>query len=110
MNGIAPMPQPIPFESVESPENPYLAEVWHDLVHRNANDRLFLQAVHEVMESLTPVLAEASAEQWLLVHADLRNVPRVRIVMDALAELFRARRAEIEGAAVAPTRITEAAD
>ena len=59
---------------------------------------------------LTPVLAEASAEQWLLVHADLRNVPRVRIVMDALAELFRARRAEIEGAAEAPTRITEAAD
>ena len=59
---------------------------------------------------LTPVLAGASAEQWLLVHADLRNVPRVRIVMDALAELFRARRAEIEGAAEAPTRITEAAD
>lgn len=48
---------------------------------------------------LTPVIREAATEQWLLVHNDLRNVPRVRIVMDALVELFRACRAEVEGAA-----------
>ena len=43
---------------MEPPENPYLAKVWKDLLSRNANDRLFLQAVHEVMASLAPILAE----------------------------------------------------
>lgn len=46
---------------------------------------------------LTPTVEEAAAEQWMLVHSDLRNVPRVRIVMDALVQLFRAHRAELEG-------------
>ena len=63
-----------------------------------------------LLARLTPVIDEARTPQWLLVHNDLRNVPRVRIVMDALAQLFRACRAEIEGEVVAPPRITEAAD
>lgn len=44
-----------------------------------------------------PVLEEVAADQWLLVHRDLRALPRVRAVMDALIELFREERAAIEG-------------
>jgi DNA-binding transcriptional LysR family regulator len=43
------------------------------------------------------VLGEVAADQWLLVHRDLRALPRVRAVMDALTELFREERAAIEG-------------
>jgi DNA-binding transcriptional LysR family regulator len=44
------------------------------------------------------VLPEVFAEQWLLVHRDLRALPRVRAVMDALVELFQRHRALLEGA------------
>lgn len=60
------------------------------------------------LSRLSPVLDEAATDQWMLVHADLRNVPRVRIVMDALVELFRAHRPEIEGAATAPALVMSA--
>ena len=43
------------------------------------------------------VLPEVFAEQWLLVHRDLRALPRVRAVMDALVELFQRERALLEG-------------
>ncbi len=43
---------------MDAPSNPYLAEVWQTLVERNQRDLLFLQAAHEVMSSLDPVLAE----------------------------------------------------
>lgn len=43
---------------MDAPSNPYLAEVWQALVERNQRDLLFLQAAHEVMSSLEPVLAE----------------------------------------------------
>jgi DNA-binding transcriptional LysR family regulator len=46
---------------------------------------------------LGPVLAEVAAEQWLLVHRDLRALPRVRAVMDAVIELFQEERALLEG-------------
>ena len=46
---------------------------------------------------LRPPLDEARVDQWLLVHQDLRTLPRVRIVMDALIGLFAAHRREIEG-------------
>ncbi len=46
---------------------------------------------------LTPIIEEASTEQWLLVHQDLRQVPRIRIVMDALTLLFQSSRAQCEG-------------
>jgi DNA-binding transcriptional LysR family regulator len=44
-----------------------------------------------------PILAEVSADQWLLVHRDLRALPRVRAVMDALVQLFQEERATLEG-------------
>lgn len=42
-------------------------------------------------------IAAVAADQWLLVHRDLRDLPRVRAVMDALVELFNDQRALIEG-------------
>ena len=43
------------------------------------------------------VLPDVFADQWLLVHRDLRALPRVRAVMDAVIELFQRERALIEG-------------
>jgi DNA-binding transcriptional LysR family regulator len=43
------------------------------------------------------VLPEITSEQWLLVHRDLRALPRVRAVMDALVELFQRHRHLLEG-------------
>ena len=43
------------------------------------------------------VLKEIIAEQWLLVHRDLRALPRVRAVMDAIIRLFQEERALLEG-------------
>jgi len=43
------------------------------------------------------VLPEITTEQWLLVHRDLRALPRVRAVMDALVELFQRHRHLLEG-------------
>lgn len=45
------------------------------------------------------VLPEITSEQWLLVHRDLRALPRVRAVMDALVELFQRHRHVLEGRA-----------
>ena len=45
------------------------------------------------------VLPEITTEQWLLVHRDLRALPRVRAVMDALVELFQRHRSFWRGAA-----------
>jgi DNA-binding transcriptional LysR family regulator len=42
-------------------------------------------------------LKEVVAEQWLLVHRDLRALPRVRAVMDAIIRLFHEDRALLEG-------------
>jgi len=49
------------------------------------------------LRRIGPVLQEVGADQWLLVHRDLRALPRVRAVMDALVQLFRDERASIEG-------------
>jgi len=43
------------------------------------------------------VIADVFADQWLLVHRDLRALPRVRAVMDAVVELFQRERPLIEG-------------
>jgi DNA-binding transcriptional LysR family regulator len=53
------------------------------------------------------VLPEVFADQWLLVHRDLRALPRVRAVMDAVIVLFQRERALLEGAIVRPTTIRE---
>ena len=42
-------------------------------------------------------LEDLAADQWLLVHRDLRNLPRVRAVMDAVIRLFQEERAALEG-------------
>jgi DNA-binding transcriptional LysR family regulator len=49
------------------------------------------------LRRIGPVLDGVSADQWLLVHRDLRSLPRVRAVMDALVALFQEERALIEG-------------
>lgn len=49
------------------------------------------------------VIADIFADQWLLVHRDLRALPRVRAVMDAVIQLFQRERALLEGAIVKAT-------
>jgi DNA-binding transcriptional LysR family regulator len=49
------------------------------------------------LQRIGPILEEVAADQWLLVHRDLRALPRVRAVMDALVQLFQEERAAIEG-------------
>jgi DNA-binding transcriptional LysR family regulator len=51
------------------------------------------------LRRLGPVLDEIDGSQWLLVHEDLRQLPRVRRVMDALVGLFQAERPRLEGKA-----------
>ena len=43
------------------------------------------------------VIPEVFADQWLLVHRDLRALPRVRAVMDAVVTLFQRERPLLEG-------------
>lgn len=59
----------------------------------------FIGDADPALVRVTPVIEDAATDQWMLVHSDLRKVPRVRIVMDALVQLFKAHRAEIEGTA-----------
>lgn len=61
----------------------------------------FLGDADASLRRLTPIIPEAQTDQWLLVHSDLRAVPRIRIVMDALTTLFRDARGEYEGSAAA---------
>jgi DNA-binding transcriptional LysR family regulator len=49
------------------------------------------------LQRISPLLEEVAVDQWLLVHRDLRTLPRVRAVMDALIKLFQEERAVIEG-------------
>jgi DNA-binding transcriptional LysR family regulator len=49
------------------------------------------------LRRLGPVLDGVTADQWLLVHRDLRTLPRVRSVMDALVQLFQEEKAAMEG-------------
>ena len=46
-----------------------------------------------------PPIPELFADQWLLVHRDLRALPRVRAVMDEVIALFQRERAMLEGRA-----------
>lgn len=49
------------------------------------------------LRRIGPILTEVAADQWLLVHRDLRDLPRVRAVMDALVRLFQEERAALAG-------------
>ncbi len=59
----------------------------------------YLGDTDPILHRIGKPLAEIAADQWLLVHRDLRNSPRVRGVMDALVALFQEQRALIEGRA-----------
>jgi DNA-binding transcriptional LysR family regulator len=54
-------------------------------------------------------LEDVGADQWLLVHRDLRALPRVRAVMDALIKLFQAERTALEGRSAEGRRARSAA-
>jgi DNA-binding transcriptional LysR family regulator len=49
------------------------------------------------LRRVTPVLKDVAADQWLLVHRDLRDLARVRAVIDALVRLFQEERGALEG-------------
>jgi DNA-binding transcriptional LysR family regulator len=49
------------------------------------------------LRRIGPVLKDVAADQWLLVHRDLRDLARVRAVIDALVRLFQEERDAIEG-------------
>jgi DNA-binding transcriptional LysR family regulator len=49
------------------------------------------------LRRIGPVLDDVAADQWLLVHRDLRTLPRVRYVMDAVVALFQEERAMLAG-------------
>ncbi len=51
------------------------------------------------LKRIGPVVGEVFADQWLLVHRDLRALPRVRAVMDAVIDLFQRERPLLEGRA-----------
>jgi DNA-binding transcriptional LysR family regulator len=42
-------------------------------------------------------IEEISVDQWLLVHRDLRSLPRVRAAMDAVINLFQRHKSMLEG-------------
>ncbi len=50
-----------------------------------------------LLRRVGPPIAEIFADQWLLVHRDLRALPRVRAVMDEVVALFQRERALLEG-------------
>ncbi len=57
----------------------------------------YLGDADPALRCIGPILGNVAADQWLLVHRDLRDLPRVRAVMDALIQLFQDERAALEG-------------
>lgn len=57
----------------------------------------YLGDADPALQRIGSILEEVAADQWLLVHRDLRALPRVRALMDALVQLFQEERAAIEG-------------
>lgn len=78
--------------------------VLHELARAGAGLAVlpcYLGEGDRALRRVGPILDDVAADQWLLVHRDLRALPRVRAVMDALVQLFRDERLAIEGATVA---------
>ncbi|MBL6654283.1 MAG: substrate-binding domain-containing protein, partial [Reyranella sp.] len=74
--------------------------VLHDAVRSGAGLAVlpcYLADQDARLQRVGGVLPEITTEQWLLVHRDLRALPRVRAVMDALVELFQRHRSVLEG-------------
>ena len=57
----------------------------------------YLGDADPALRRLGAPLPEVIADQWLLVHRDLRDLPRVRAVMDSLVRLFQEERGALEG-------------
>jgi len=49
------------------------------------------------LERLTPPIDELAADYWLLVHPDLRSVPRVRRVVDWIRAVFKEHHGALRG-------------
>jgi DNA-binding transcriptional LysR family regulator len=77
--------------------------VLHDAVRAGAGVAVlpcYLGDADPKMRRMTPPLEGVAVDQWLLVHRDLRSLPRVRSVMDGLIQLFQEERAALEGRSV----------
>ena len=61
------------------------------------------------LRRIGPILKTVGGDQFLLVHRDLRDLPRVRAVMDALVALFQEERATLEGRGSKPRAIARRA-
>ncbi len=59
----------------------------------------FMGDADPVLRRIGRPIEEAGTDQWLLVHRDLRVLPRIRGVMDAIIALFQSERGAIEGRA-----------
>lgn len=57
----------------------------------------FLGDPDPALKRVGGIIADVFADQWLLVHRDLRALPRVRAVMDAVIDLFQRERPLLEG-------------
>jgi len=74
--------------------------VLHDAVRGGAGLAVlpcYLGDVDPSLRRVGPVLKDVWADQWLLVHRDLRELARVRRVMDALIALFQEQKSLLEG-------------
>ena len=57
----------------------------------------FIGDRHPSLARLLPALASSSTDLWLLTHADLRNLPRIRVLMDFLGQRLAVLRPLLEG-------------
>jgi DNA-binding transcriptional LysR family regulator len=57
----------------------------------------FVGDADPLLQRLTPPIEEIEADYWLLVHPDLKAVPRVRHVMERIRGVFKASRAALRG-------------
>ncbi len=57
----------------------------------------YLGDADDRLQRIGGVIPEVFADQWLLVHRDLRALPRVRAVMDAVIGLFQRERSLLAG-------------
>lgn len=69
----------------------------------------FLGDKDPALVRLTPILSDVIVDEWMLVHRDMRSLPRIRVVMDALVKLFQDTRAEMEGRIAVPTPVNDLA-
>jgi DNA-binding transcriptional LysR family regulator len=58
----------------------------------------FLGDANANLVRVTPPMTEMASNLWLLTHPDLRQMPRVRAVLDAIADFLSRFRPKIEAA------------